>query len=93
MKKCLKIRVCGNVQGVAYRAHTKKHADTLGIEGTVQNSDDGSVLIYACGNAVNLEKLLDVLYKGTPDSSVEDLIAEPFLNEKNFRGVFRIIGD
>ena len=93
MKKCLKIRICGKVQGVAMRAYTKKSADSLKIEGSVQNADDGSVVIYACGLAANLEKLLDILYKGTSESKIEDLSAEPFVNEKDFRGVFRIIGD
>ncbi len=93
MKKCLKIRVCGKVQGVAYRAHAQKHAQNLGIEGTVQNTDDGSVMIYACGSAANLEKFIDYLYQGTTNSHIEDLLAEPFMNEKDFRGAFRIIGD
>jgi acylphosphatase len=93
LKKCLKIRVCGKVQGVAYRAHAQKHAQILGIEGSVQNAEDGSVVIYACGPAANLEKFLDYLYQGTTKSQIEDLLAEPFMNEKDFRGAFRIIGD
>ncbi|NDD53923.1 acylphosphatase [bacterium] len=93
MKKCLKIRVSGTVQGVAYRAYAQKHAQTLGIEGTVQNAEDGSVVIYACGPAASLERFIDFLYKGTPAAHVEDLLAEPFVNERDYRSVFRIIGD
>jgi acylphosphatase len=93
MKKCLKIHVSGNVHGVGYRAYTQKQASSLNIQGSVQNSEDGSVLIYACGDSMDLEKFIDYLYKGTAASLVEDLIAEPFINEKDFRGVFRIIGD
>ncbi len=93
MKKCLKIHVNGKVKGVGYRAYTQKYANNLSIQGTVQNADDGSVLIYACGEAASLEKFIDYLYKGTSDSHIDDLLAEPFINEKDFRGVFRIIGD
>ena len=93
MKKCLKIHVSGNVQAVGYRLHAQKQATSLNIQGSVQNTDDGNVLIYACGNSVNLEKFIDHLYKGTTDSQIDDLLAEPFINEKDFRGVFRIIGD
>ncbi len=93
MKKCLKIHVNGKVTTVGYRVYTQKHATSLNIQGTVQNADDGSVLIYACGDSISLEKFIDYLYKGSPDSKVEDLLAEPFMNEKDFRGVFRIIGD
>ena len=93
MRKSLKIHVLGKVQGVSYRTAAQKHAQSLGIEGTVQNAEDGSVIIYACGQSDNLDKLIDFLYKGTSDSKITDLIAEPFMNEKDFRGVFRIIGD
>lgn len=92
MRKCLKIHVTGKVQNVAYRAHAQKHAQALGIEGTAQNADDGSVVIYACGPADALDKFIDLLYKGTPESQVADISAEPFVNEKDFRGVFRVIG-
>ena len=93
MKKCLKITVTGTVTGVGYREYVKKHARSLEIEGTAQNSDDDQrVVIYARGDADNLEKFLDHLYKGTPKSKVEDVLAEPFTNERDFRGVFRVIG-
>ncbi len=93
MRKCLKITITGKVQGVAYRATTQKHAHSLNIEGTVQNKEDGTVVIYACGPLENLDKFIDLLYKGTSDSKIDNLSAEPFVNEKDYRGVFRIIGD
>jgi acylphosphatase len=92
MRKCLKIAVVGKVQGVAYRAFVQKQAKTLGIEGTVQNTDDGNVLVYACGPVDQLDKFIDFLYKGSSASDVKDVQAEPFSLEKDFRGVFRIIG-
>jgi len=93
MRRCLKIHVLGKVQGVGYRTFTQKHAQSLGIEGTVQNADDGSVVIYASGQAPNLDKFIDALYKGTTNTEIKELIAEPLMHEKDFRGVFRIIGD
>jgi acylphosphatase len=93
MRKCLKIHVLGKVQAISYRTAAQKHAQNLGIEGVVQNAEDESVIIYACGPSDNLDKFIDFLYKGTSDSKIIDLIAEPFVNEKDFRGVFRIIGD
>jgi acylphosphatase len=93
MKKCLKIKVLGKVQGVSYRAFVQKHAQALGIEGAVQNADDGSIIIFACGLSDCLDKLIDNLYKGNAGSVINDLVTEPIINEKNFRGVFRIIGD
>jgi acylphosphatase len=91
MRRCLKIKVIGKVQGVFYRDFVQKSASTLGIEGTVQN-EENSVLIFACGDAERLDSLIDELYKGSPKSKVENVLVEPLQQLKDFRGVFRIIG-
>jgi acylphosphatase len=92
MRKCLKISVSGRVQKVAYRSFAQKSALALNIEGTVQNSDNGDVVIHACGTTEQLDAFLDLLYKGSPLSRVEDINTEPFTEDKHFRGVFRVIG-
>lgn len=92
MRKCIKITVWGKVQGVGYREFIKKIAEEHSIEGTVQNIDDGSVLVYACGASDNLDGMIDGLYKGTSSSEIKDVSIEPLVNDKDFRGVFRIIG-
>jgi acylphosphatase len=94
MKQCVKIKVTGKVQGASYRKFVQKHALRLEIEGTIQNLDDEqSTVIHACGSSDQLDELIDLLYTGTPESKVQDVIVEPLISEKNFRGVFRIIGD
>ena len=93
MRKCLKIRILGKIQTAAYRAHIQKSAAALGVEGTVQNNADGSIIVYACGLSDILDQFIDALYVGTKDATVQDVLAEPFVNEKDLRGVFRIIGD
>ena len=93
MRKCLKIRVLGNVQTAAYRMHVQKSAADLGIEGTLQNAPDGNVIVYACAPADVLDVFIDALYANTKETHVQDVLAEPFMNEKDLRGVFRIIGD
>lgn len=92
MKRCVKITVSGKVQNDSYRAFTQKKAQALGIEGTIQNAENGSVVMYACGPAEQLDTFIDHLYEGTPETQIKELIVEPFINEKDFRGVFRIIG-
>jgi len=93
MRKCLKIQVSGKVQQNAYRSLIQKHAQSLGIEGIAQNIEDDNVVIYACGPSTLLDQFIDMLYKGTTGSKVNNVMAEPYVNEKNFRGVFRVIGD
>lgn len=91
MKQCLKLIVQGKVQGVKFRAFVQAQAQSLGIEGVVQNSEDGSVLILASGDPEHLDQLIDMLYKGCPGAEVSNVLAEPFMKEKDFRGVFRVL--
>jgi acylphosphatase len=93
MRKCIKIKVIGKVQDEGYKTLVQKTAQTLGIEGTLQNLEANSVMIHACGISDNLEKFIDTLYRGVGKNDVQDLSTEPFVNERDYRGVFRIIGD
>lgn len=94
MKRCIKIKVLGKVQGVAYRSFVQKFATKLGIEGTVQNMEDKkTVIIFACAVSEKLDELIDLLYEGTKESEVEDVQVEPLIQPKEFRGVFRVIGN
>lgn len=92
MKRCSRLIVKGKVQGVFYRDFVKKHAEELDIEGTIQNSNDGTVVIDVCGTSEKIEDLIDFLYQGSPKSEVEEILEEPLRQGRDFRGVFRIIG-
>ncbi len=91
-KQCLKITVSGDVQSVGYRAYVKKQAEKLLIEGTAQNAEGGEVIIFACSSTETLDSFIDVLYKGPKEANVANVEAEPLLQQKDFRGVFRVIG-
>jgi acylphosphatase len=91
MRKCLIIRAHGNVQPEAYKATIQKNAQALNIEGTIQNQEDG-VLVHVCGLSDNLDKFIDAFYSAIDKSKINDVTTEPFVSEKGYRGVFRIIG-
>lgn len=91
MRKCIKIIVYGKVKNEAYQTFIQKQALVIGVEGTIKNNDDESVIIHACGTTENLDTLIDYVYKGASGSHVDDVHIEPFINEKDFRGVFRVI--
>ena len=93
MKKSLKITVLGDVQGIDYHEYIRDCATKLSIEGIAQKHENGAVVIYASGSANSLEDLIDSLYEGTKVSKVKQIFYESFLGDKNFHGVFRIIGD
>ena len=52
------------VQGVNFRYRTKLEADRLGIKGTVRNCEDGTVLIFACGEEASMEAFVEWCSKG-----------------------------
>ena len=91
--RCSRIIVKGKVQGVFYRDFVKKHAEELAIEGTIQNTSDGTVIIDACGPSERMEDLVDFLYIGPPKSKVEEVLEQPLGQRRDFRGVFRIISN
>ena len=92
MKRCVRIIVSGVVQGVFYRDFARESASKLGVEGSIQNQEDGSVIIFACGLAECLDDFIDLLYQGSSKSSVENVFVAPLSLNKEFRGVFRVIG-
>ena len=93
MKKSIKLTISGNVQGVGLRELLKQKAEVLGIHGTVQNSSDGTVILHVTGSDEKLEDLIDAIYLGTTKADVAEVAIESFNTHKDFRGVFRVIGE
>ncbi|MGM5482500.1 MAG: acylphosphatase [Nanobdellota archaeon] len=83
------IIVKGKVQGVFYRDYTKKKADSLGLKGTVQNLQDGSVKIIV-QDSPEVEKLINWCYEGSPQADVTSVESRKFSSDKVFDN-FRII--
>ena len=87
--KAYQINVVGIVQGVGFRFFTKQKADQIGVSGTVQNLNDGSVEIYAEGNESALHEFLSWCHNGPPSSTLEKL---EYTTAKNQNATqFRII--
>lgn len=72
--KNLIIIVEGKVQGVWFRASTKKIADDLNLNGLVKNEPDGSVYIEVTGDDQPVMKLFEWALKGPELSVVEKLV-------------------
>ena len=78
--------VSGKVQGVFYRASTKKKALKLGLNGFVKNKVDGSVYIEAEGNEEDLRHLVDWCNYGPDNAIVSEVVVEEskIVGFKNF---------
>ncbi len=73
MIKHFNITVSGKVQGVFYRASTKRKAEELGIAGFIRNEPSGSVYIEAEGQMAQLSSLIDWCKIGPRHSNVENV--------------------
>lgn len=67
----LKAVFSGKVQGVFFRAFTKKYADKLGIKGYAKNLKDGSVEVIAVGEKDSLDSLLSMLHEKPGYGNIE----------------------
>ena len=65
-----KFVISGRVQGVGYRFFAERWAGQLGICGYVKNLWDGTVEVYAVGDAVSLEQFKLRLAEGPGASRV-----------------------
>ncbi|MHA1367572.1 MAG: acylphosphatase [Candidatus Heimdallarchaeota archaeon] len=71
------ILVKGLVQGVSFRAYTKRKAVSLGLTGSVKNLSSRDVFVVAQGSRVKIFELIKWLRnEGSPSSVVTDVIVE-----------------
>lgn len=66
-------RVLGRVQGVGFRAFTKKAAHQFQLSGWVKNEPDGSVSFEVQGALDALEQFKETIKKGPIFSRVDEL--------------------
>ncbi|MFB6341750.1 acylphosphatase [Saccharicrinis sp. FJH62] len=71
MLKHFNITVYGNVQGVGFRWHTRRMAETLGVTGYVKNRYNGTVYIEAEGSEIQLSQFVSWCKKGPDHAQVE----------------------
>lgn len=77
--------VYGSVQGIGFRYTTQHEAQRLGLVGYARNLDDGSVEVVACGEADNVNKLIEWLKAGGPRSArVAKVLTEPHQPDKEW---------
>ncbi len=79
-----RIIVSGRVQGVYFRAFTRKQALQLGLSGYAKNLPNGDVEIVASGSEPALQQLADWARKGPILAKVRQLSITPFVAKKQF---------
>lgn len=92
MYKCLKITfsAVGLPKDFLHKV-IQDNAKKLEIEGVAQLLMDNLVKIIICGSMDQVDSFLDYLYKEIEEINPDDFQIEPFLKDKDYRGVFRIL--
>jgi acylphosphatase len=71
-----RLLISGHVQGVGYRAFTRRVASSCGLVGGVRNLDDGRVEAEVEGDKIVILALLHQLKGGPPGARVQDVQVE-----------------
>lgn len=77
MSHCIRCLVTGRVQGVFFRAATRRKAVELGLRGRARNLPDGRVEVIACGPEDRLAVLQAWLWEGPTHARVNGVACEP----------------
>ncbi|MEI6145683.1 MAG: acylphosphatase [Methylococcales bacterium] len=82
----VRVLVSGRVQGVYFRAFTRKKAVQLGINGYASNLADGQVEIVAEAEEAILEKFIRWCHKGPITARVDQVIVTSLVIDEGFTG-------
>lgn len=77
------VYISGYVQGVNFRASTRREAVTHGVTGWVANVSDGRVEAILEGEASDVQRVIDWCHQGPPRAHVEKVEVnwEPYAGE------------
>lgn len=76
MRERAEVRFFGKVQGVSFRAYTRRYAIVAGVNGWVQNLPDGSVAAVFEGERSDIEHVIHRLCSEHPLAEVDRFDAQ-----------------
>ena len=92
MNKCLKVVIRAQFPADFLSDFVQKQAKKLNLEGTAQTMPgENHILLKVCGDVDDLDQFIDAVHKALLKHSLIDIEIEPFLRDKDYRNVFRIL--
>ncbi len=91
MNKCLKITLTVEIKEGFLQNTIQKNARTYELEGMVQPIADDKVKIIVCGEKEQVDHFVDAIHKESTAARIKDIEIEPYVKDKDYRGVFRVI--
>jgi acylphosphatase len=73
MNARIHLLISGEVQGVFFRANTRRTASEIGVTGWVRNTPDGMVEVVAEGRKPQLDRLIEFCSRGPEGARVDDI--------------------
>jgi len=80
------LNITGKVQGVGFRANTRREARKLGLTGWVRNLSDGSVEVVAEGEKKDIDSLVSWSKEGPRLANVKNVE----IDRDEYRGEFEV---
>lgn len=87
-QRAIHARVTGHVQGVGYRQGCRQTARSLGLDGWVRNRSDGSVEVFAQGQADSIDALVTWLWSGSSAARVSGVESDSVAPDSTLRDFF-----
>lgn len=91
MNKCIKITLRGDLQSSFLYDVIQKQARKFGLEGVAQCLAPDQCKVIVCGDKEHVDQFLESIHKESPAEKINGIEVEPFLKDKDYRGVFRVI--
>ncbi|MBA3751445.1 acylphosphatase [Candidatus Dependentiae bacterium] len=91
MNKCLKILLTLDIKEGFLQSFIQHHARTYDLEGMAQLMGQDKLKIVVCGEKEQVDSFIDILHKESTNAGIADIEIEPYIKDKDYRGVFRVI--
>lgn len=91
MKKCIKVQFYTKNPQEFLKQVIPPGIKNFRVEGVAQAIDLKTVQIFICAEQEELDKFLDLIYENIDRYTLENIEVEPFLKDRDFRGVFRVV--
>ncbi len=91
MNKCLKILLTLEMKEGFLQSFIQHHARLFDLEGTAQLMGQDKLRVVVCGEKERVDNFIDVIHKESIPSGITDIEIEPYIKDKDYRGVFRVI--
>jgi acylphosphatase len=91
MSRCIKMTFALKRSDEKLFESIQKQARSCNLEGCIMASSPESVKLIACGTSSDLDNFLDHVDEIIAQQNGEHVEIDPFLKDKDYRGVFRIM--